>query len=388
MGHFGRGPIKLGWFALVLPALVLNYFGQGALLLKNPAAIENPFFLLAPTWAQWPLTILATMATVIASQALISGAFSLTVQAINLGYLPRMRTVQTSAHHRGQVYVPAVNWFLLVSCLALVFAFGSSTKLASAYGVAVTLTMVITTMLIASIAKHRWGWSTTKLVAVLVPLFVVDLAFVGANIFKIPDGGWFPLAVGFVGFVIFTTWRKGRRIVAARIEKDELTVETFVRSLKANPPARHRGTGAYLHRLSGRVPPSLLANLKANESLHESIVFVSVVTDNKPFVIPAERTELVHHDLGFHELVMHYGYVDTPTLANDLATFDINGLDFDPDRTTYFLGRERIEVTDRPGMAMWREHLFAFMLRNSGDPTTFYGLPPERTVDIGTHIDI
>jgi KUP system potassium uptake protein len=367
---------------------VLNYFGQGALLLSNPAAIENPFYFLAPSWAQWPLTILATMATVIASQALISGAFSLTVQAINLGYLPRMRTVQTSPEHRGQVYVPAVNWFLLVSCLALVYAFGTSTKLASAYGVAVTLTMVITTMLITSVAKHRWGWSPTKLTLVFVPLLIVDLAFVGANIFKIPDGGWFPLVVGLAGFVIFTTWRKGRRIVAERVERDELTVATFVKSLKSKPPLRHRGTGAYLHRLPGRVPPSLLANLKANESLHESVVFVTVVTDNRPFVIPAERTELVHHDLGFHELVMHYGYIDQPTLASDLATFDINGLDFDPDRTTYFLGRERIEVTDRPGMAVWREHLFSFMLRNSGDPTNFYGLPADRTVDIGTHIDI
>jgi KUP system potassium uptake protein len=388
MGHFGRGPIKLGWFALVLPSLVINYFGQGALLLSNPAAIENPFYLLAPVWAQWPMTILATMATVIASQALISGAFSLTVQAVNLGYLPRLKWVQTSAEHQGQVYVPAINWFLLASCLALVFAFGSSSKLAAAYGVAVTLTMVITTLLIASVARHRWGWSTFKLAAVIIPLLAVDLAYVGANIFKIPAGGWFPLGVGLAGFTIFTTWRKGRRIVTARIEKDELTVETFVRNLKKNQPLRHPGTGVYLHRLPGRVPPSLLANLKANESLHESIVFVSVVTDSRPRVVPAERTEVVHHPLGFHELIMRYGYADRPTLADDLASFDINGLDFDPERTTYFLGRERIMVTERPGMAMWREHLFAFLLRNSGDPAVYFGLPPDRSVDIGTHIDI
>lgn len=388
MGHFGRKPIKRVWFTLVLPALVINYFGQGALLLGQPGAIESPFFHLAPSWAQIPLTVLATGATIIASQALISGAFSLTAQAIHLGYLPRMRTVQTSAHHRGQVYVPAINWFLLVACLALVFAFGSSTSLAGAYGVAVTVTMVITTMLIASVARHRWKWSKTKTSVVIIPLLVVDTAFVVANMFKIPSGGWFPLLVGIAGFTIFTTWRTGRQLLAVQIENRGLTVDGFLLELEKNPPIRHPGTGVYLHSHAGRVPPALLTNLRHNDSLHETIVFVSVVMSKVPHVLPAARVDLTHHILGFHELSMGYGFMDEPALASDLATFDINGLDFDPERTTYFLGRERVLVTDRPGMAQWREHLFTFLNRNSGDPTTFFGLPTERSIDIGTHIDI
>lgn len=388
MGHFGRQPIKFAWFGVVLPALVLNYFGQGALLLAEPSAIDNPFYRLAPDWAHWPLLVLATGATVIASQALISGAFSLTAQAIHLGYLPRMRTVQTSAHSRGQVYVPAINWFLLAACLVLVFAFGSSTNLAAAYGVAVTVTMVITTILIASVARQRWSWSIARTLIVLTPILVIDLAFTGANLFKVPSGGWFPLLVGLVGFAIFTTWRTGRRILAARIERDALTVETFVEELAKHPPMRHVGTGVYLHRQQGRVPPALLANLRHNESLHDTIVFVSVVTSDRPTVTPFERMTVKHHSLGFHELTALYGFMETPTLAPDLTSYDINGLDFDPDRTTYFLGRERVDVTDRPGMIPWREHLFAFMIRNSGDPTSFFNLPTDRSVDIGTHVDI
>ncbi len=388
MGHFGRKPIKVAWFTIVLPALVINYFGQGALLLSDPEAIQNPFFHLAPSWAQLPLTILATGATIIASQALISGAFSLTAQAIHLGYLPRMNMVQTSAHHRGQVYVPAINWFLLAACLGLVFAFRSSTSLAAAYGVAVTFTMVITTLLIASVARNRWKWSSTRTAIVIIPLLVVDTAFVVANVFKIPSGGWFPLLVGVAGFTIFTTWRTGRRLLSTQIENRGLTVERFLSDLETNPPSRHPGTGVYLHRSGGRVPPALLANLRHNDNLHETIVFVSVVMDDGPHVLPAARVNVAHHALGFHELTMRYGFMDEPTLASDLATFDINGLDFDPDRTTYFLGRERVAVTDRPGMVQWREHLFAFLNRNSGDPTVFFGLPSERSIDIGTHVDI
>jgi KUP system potassium uptake protein len=388
MGHFGRRPIQYGWFAVVLPALVLNYFGQGALLLNDANAIENPFFLLAPTWAQWPLTVLATLATVIASQALITGAFSLTVQAINLGYLPRIHTIQTSPAHRGQVYVPAINWGLLIACLALVFAFGSSTRLAAAYGVAVTLTMVITTLLVASIARHRWGWTPMKTALVLAPLLVVDLAFASANVFKIPAGGWVPLLIGLAGFTIFTTWQAGRRLLTQRIEHTGLTIDNFVTELAQKPPARHPGTGVYLHREPGLVPPALLANLRHNDSLHDTIVFVSVTTQDKPHVNPAQRDHVTHHDLGFHELDMRYGFTDPTPVAHDLQNLLIDDISFDPDHTTYFLGRERIEATDRPGMARWREHLFAYLHRNASDPTTHFGLPPERSLDIGTHIDI
>ena len=388
MGHFGRRPIQYGWFAVVLPALVLNYFGQGALLLNDPSAIENPFFLLAPTWAQWPLTVLATAATVIASQALITGAFSLTVQAINLGYLPRVHTVQTSPAHRGQVYVPAINWALLIACLALVFAFGSSTRLAAAYGVAVTLTMVITTLLVASIARHRWHWTRVKTAVILAPLLVVDLAFASANLFKIPSGGWVPLLIGLAGFTIFTTWQAGRRLLTKRIERTGLTIDDFITGLAKNPPARHPGTGVYLHRQPGLIPPALLANLRHNDSLHDTIVFVSVTTEDRPHVNPAQRDHVTHHDLGFHELDMRYGFTDPTHLATDLEDLLIDDVSFDPDTTTFFLGRERIEATDRPGMARWREHLFAYLHRNASDPTIHFGLPPDRSLDIGTHVDI
>lgn len=388
MGHFGAGPIRVGWFGVVLPSLVINYFGQGALLLAEPDAISNPFFALAPAWGRWPLTVLATAATIIASQALITGAFSLTMQAVRLDYLPRMQIVQTSETHRGQVYVPAVNWLLLVSCVGLVLAFGSSTRLAAAYGVAVTLTMVITTVLIASVALHRWHWTPVVVAAVVTPLLVVDVAFTGANLFKVPAGGWFPLAVGLVGFTVFTTWQTGRSLVGRRIERQSLTVGAFVDSLANDPPPRHPGTGVYLHRLPGRIPASLLANLRHNASLHETVVLLSVVTSDRPHVVAARRDQLRRHRLGFFELELHYGYTDRVDLARDLADLVLECLTFDPDHTTYFLGRERIEVTDRPGMAQWREHLFALLQRNAGDPTRHFGLPTERSVDIGTHVDI
>lgn len=388
MGHFGRRPIQYGWFAIVLPALVLNYFGQGARLLADPSAIENPFFLLAPTWAQWPLTILATLATVIASQALISGAFSLTSQAINMDYLPKMRVVQTSAHHKGQVYVPAINWFLLISCLALVAAFRSSTRLAAAYGVAVTLTMVVTTVLIAWVARTSWGWSKLRLVVVMVPLLAIDVGFASANLFKIPAGGWVPLVVGLAGFAIFTTWRTGRRLVAARLERRGLVAADFVAGLRNDPPARHEGTGVYLHRLPGVVPAALLANLRYNRSLHETVVFVTMTTEDRPNVLPVERDNLTRLGDGFFQLEMHYGFADQQRLADDLSQLFIDDLSFDPEHTTYFLGRERIEIGERPGMALWRDRLFAFMSRNASDPSVHFALPKGRSVDIGVHIEI
>ena len=372
----------------MLPALVVNYLGQGALLLNDPLAIENPFFLLAPDWAHWPLIVLATGATVIASQALITGAFSLTVQAVNLGYLPRVRTVQTSPDQQGQVYVPSVNWFLLAACITLVLTFRSSTNLAAAYGVAVTLTMIITTVLIAAVAKQRWNWSTPKIVAVTAPLFALDTAFVVANLFKVPAGGWIPLAIGIVGFTIFTTWGTGRRLLTAHVRREGLTIDNFVKGLAKNPPMRHPGTGVYLHRTPGQVPPALLANIRHNDSLHETVVFVSVTTDDRAHVNPAERDRLVHHAMGFHSLEMRYGFIDPTDLAHDLANLMVEGLTFDPEHTTYFLGRERVSVTDRPGMVPWRERLFVFMFRNAGDPATYFDLPPDRTVDIGTHVDI
>ena len=388
MGHFGRHPIQLGWFAIVFPALVMNYLGQGALLLSTPSAIENPFFLLAPTWSLWPLTVLATAATIIASQALISGAFSLTVQAINLGYLPRLRTMQTSAQHRGQVYVPAVNWFLLVACLTLVLAFRSSSRLAAAYGVAVTMTMLITTVLIAVIAHQRWNWPSWKIAVVMTPLALVDTAFVTANLFKIPAGGWVPLVIGAVGFTLFTTWKTGRQLVAERVQRRGLTVDGFLASLDPHPPHRHPGTGVYLGRTPGRIPPGLLTNLRHNDSLHDTIVLLSVTTDERAHVPRAQRAHTTAHPLGFHELEMRYGFADRPQLYDDLTHLVIDGLDFDAARTTFFLGRERVRATDRPGMALWRERLFTLLNRNAADPSVHFGLPPDRCIDIGAHVDI
>lgn len=388
MGHFGRGPIQLGWFAVALPSLVLNYLGQGALLLTDPSAIESPFFRLAPSWAQLPLTGLATAAAIIASQALITGAFSLTVQAINLGYLPRMRLVQTSDEYRGQVYVPAVNWFLLLSCVGLVFTFGSSSRLAAAYGVAVTLTMVITTVLVASVAHHRWKWSKTKVVLALLPLLAIDVGFVTANIFKIPEGGWIPLLVASVGFAVFTTWWKGRHLVSQRIERNALGIDAFVDSLSKSPPHRHPGTGVYLHREPGHVPPGLLANLKHNDSLHENVVFVSVVTDDRPHVHPVERPRITEHAFGFLEIEMIYGFADETTLGNDLEQLLLDDVSFDPNYTTYFFGRERFTVTNCPGMTKWRDHLFSMLTRNASDPAPHFRLPLGRSVDIGTYLDI
>ncbi len=388
MGHFGVGPIRFGWFAVVLPSLMLNYLGQGALLLDRPDAIENPFYLLAPTWAHIPLTILATAATIIASQALITGAFSLTVQAINLDYLPRLHTRQTSIHNVGHVYVPSINWMLLVACIVLVVTFRSSSALAAAYGVAVTLTMVITTILVFVVARHRWSWGLGRSITVFTPLLAVDLAFALANGAKIPSGGWVPLAIGVIGFVIFTTWRTGRSLVGQRIERRAVSVADFVAGLDDDPAIRHPGTGVYLHREPGVIPPALLANLRHNSALHESVVLLSLTTDRQARVPKARRARLVHHDLGFAELELHYGFFDRPDLSADLNELLLDGLTFDVDHTSYFLGRERIEVTEEPGMAMWRERLFAFLHRNAGDPSSHFGLPSGHSIDIGTHVDL
>ena len=392
MGHFGRRPIELGWFSMVLPALLLNYFGQGAMLLENPEAIENPFYLLAPDWGQLPLTALATAATVIASQALITGAFSLTVQAVNLDYLPRARVVQTSTESRGQVYVPAVNWFLLVACVALVFAFGSSTDLAAAYGVAVTLTMVITTLLVTQVALRLWGWSPLVVGLIMVPLLIIDVAFATANIFKIPHGGWFPLVIGVAGFAIFTTWYEGRKLVGERIRRHGLNIDQFIAQVedkvKTGAVERHRGTGVYLHRTAGLVPPALVSNLNLNGSLHEHVVLLSIDTGDAPYILPYERATVINHPAGFHELRLHYGFAERPDISNDLPAVPMDGFKVLSANTTYFLGREHLEVTSAPGMPSWQEHLFTFMHRNAANPASHFGIPTDRIVVIGIRIDL
>ncbi len=390
MGHFGRRPITTAWYALVLPGLVLNYFGQAALLIRDPEAIENPFFNLAPSWGVLPLVVLATASTVIASQALISGAFSLTMQAIQLGFSPRMQVVHTSESEFGQVYVPAVNWTLMVACVGLVVGFGSSTALAAAYGVAVTTTMIITTVLLWYVLRDRFGWSLISASLLCVAFGVIDMGFFTANLLKIPAGGWFPLVIGLVVFTLMTTWRTGRRLVGDRIRSGATPLETFVESIVSGDgvPPRVEGTAVYLFSNPGMTPPALISNLRHNNVLHEKLIVVSIRFADVPRVLPARRTEVTEVGIGVVLITVNYGFVEDPDLPRALGQGSARNLHIDVDRATYFLGAESIRVTDRPGMAMWRERLFRMMSRNSESAAEYFGLPLDRTVSIGMQIDI
>lgn len=389
MGHFGRRPIRLGWFGLVLPALLLNYFGQGALLLGEPGAVENPFYRLVPQAFVIPLVALATLATVIASQALISGAFSLTMQAVQLGYSPRVRVVHTSPSAIGQIYIPAVNWALMLACIGLVAGFRSSTNLAAAYGVAVTLTMIITTVLFAVVARERFGWAPLVVGALSTGFLVVDLAFFGANIFKIPHGGWFPLAIGAVILTLLTTWRSGRQILGDRIRRAQLSLDDFLASVyRHGAPVRVPGTAVFLFSVPGMTPPALLTNHRHNGVLHEQVVVVSIVTDDVPRVLPAKRAEVTEHGRGVSSVCLHYGFMEDPDVCTGLTEGRAVKLGVDPELADFFLGSESLVVTDRPGMARWREHLFAFMSRNATSAANFFGLPPERTTTVGTRVEL
>ncbi len=388
MGHFGKGPIRLGWFALVFPALLVHYFGQGALLLDDPSAIDNPFFRMPPDWAVLPLVGLATLATVIASQALITGAYSLTVQATQLGYLPRVGVDHTSPREFGQVYVPAVNWGLMVACVALVFSFGSSSNLAGAYGVAVTSTMVITTALLYVVMRERWGWRRDVALAVTALFLAVDVAFFAANLLKIPNGGWFPLVIGLAVFTIMTTWRRGRELVATRQRRGELSIERFIASIARHPQARVPGTAVYLFPEPGATPPALLANLRHNEVLHETVVLVAVRTEHVPRVQPARRATV--HDLGdeFFSVVLNFGFVEEPDVPTALANTVRAGFGFDAADATYFLGKETVLPAAGGGMTRWREHLFGVLHRNAGGAARYFRLPPGRVFEVGAQIEI
>lgn len=388
MGHLGPGPIRRGWFAIVMPALLLNYFGQGALVLGDSAAAANPFFLMAPAWGTLPLVLLATAATVIASQALITGAFSITAQAIHLDYAPRMSVVQTSDQSRGQIYVPVVNWGLFVACVGLVIGFGSSSALAAAYGIAVTMTMVVTTALFGVVMVTRFGWPRWVVVGLTVVFLIVDLAFFGANIVKVRDGGWFPLLFGTAVFTVMTTWRHGRRLVYRHIRRSEVPVDEFVATLAARPKTRVPGTGVYMFPDPDHVPPSLVANLRHNHVLHESVVLLTVVTSSVPRVARARRVRLRGLGIGFWQVTLTYGFAETPDVPGDLAAV-IDGPPFDRAHTTFFIGRETVRSTvERPGMARWRERLFAVLHRNARSAADHFRLPPHRVVEIGLPVDI
>ncbi len=388
MGHFGVRPIRLGWFGLVFPALVLNYFGQGALLLGDPSAIENPFYELAPSWAVLPLVLLATMATVIASQALISGAYSLTSQAIKLGYLPRLQVDHTSPRHVGQIYVPSINWILMVAAVALVFSFGSSSRLAAAYGVGVATDMVITAVLLFVVMRSRWQWSLTRAATLIGGFLVIDLVFFGANISKVPAGGWFPLVIGVIGFTLMATWKRGTQLKNARFDAGKLPIARFVKSITDHPQQRVTGTGVYLFAGSGDTPPTLLTNLRHHEVLHETVVLVSVHVEGRPRVQAARRADVESLGEGFHVIDLHFGFVQEQDVPTALAEIVHPEFGFDASEATYFLGHERILPTDLPGMALWREHLFAFLHQNASSAARFFRLPVDRVVEVGIQVEI
>ncbi len=388
MGHFGKRPIRLAWFTIVLPALLLNYFGQGALLLERPEAVVNPFYRMSPPWALFPVVIIATLATVIASQALITGAFSLAMQSVQLSYLPRVEIQHTSATQFGQIYIPAVNWILMVSCVALVLAFRSSSNLAAAYGVAVTTTMVVTTLLLSVVAREHWKWPLPVVVAFTAFFLVIDGAFWIANLVKIPSGGWFPLVVGALVFTVMTTWKRGRQILSERLREGTIPFDEFSERLRTEELAHVSGTAVFMYSNPNATPPALLNNLEHNKVLHERVILLSVRTEEVPFVKLEKRVEI--HDMqdNFSQLILHYGFLQSPDVPEGLELACKQGLDCNLDEVTYFLGRERLLATERPGMAIWREKLFALMSRNSRNATDFFALPPDRVVELGTQVEL
>lgn len=384
MGHFGRRPIKQGWFIIVMPALLATYFGIGALLLREPEAIRSPFFLLAPDALRLPLVLLATAATVIASQALISGVFSLASQAVQLGFAPRLRVVYTSATARGQIYVPAVNWVLMASCLTLVVAFGSSARLAAAFGLSVTGTMFITTILFAVYARNKLGWNPVATWALASIILIVEGAFLLANVFKILDGGWVPLIVGVTIVVLFVTWKTGRTLVSARIAATRTPLATYVSGVAKGNIIRTPGTSVFLYSQQVTTPPSLAALVRTTGTLHEQVYVVSVLIKEIPRVHPARRVTSQELGSGIHQVALSYGFMDETRVADDLDAH----LSIRPEATDYILGRESIIPTNRPGMAKWREALYSLMVRNASDVAQSFHLPTERVFEVGTHVEI
>ena len=388
MGHFGKRPIRYAWFGLVLPALLLNYFGQGALLLADPTASEQPFFLLAPRWALLPLVALATAAAIIASQALISGAFSLTRQAIQLGYSPRLDIEHTSHYEIGQVYVPQVNWALMLSTIVIVIGFESSSALAAAYGIAVTLTMVITAVLLQVVAVERWGWPSALAYSVTGVFLIIDLAFFGANALKIAHGGWLPLLIGGVLFTLMTTWKTGRQIVAARLTTRALPIEEFLGRVSETQPARVPGTAVFMTAQPRGTPPALAHNLRYNKVLHAHVITLTVTTQPVPHVPDDQRATVRALGHGLFDVVLRYGFMEDPNVPDALWRARELGLELDENDVTYFLGRETLIVTDARGMATWRERLFVLMARNAVRATTYFRLPPERVVELGVQVEL
>jgi KUP system potassium uptake protein len=388
MGHFGKRPIRIDWMALVWPALVLNYFGQGALLLREPGFIRNPFYLLAPSWAMFPLVLLATLAALIAAQAVISGAFSLTRQAVQLGYLPRVSIMHTSSAEIGQIYIRGISWTGMLGTLAVILLFRNSTRLADAYGVAIAMTMTVTTLLAYGVSRNVLGWSPAKAIGVTALFLAVDLAFVLANLVKIPSGGWVSLAAAGGAFTLMTTWRRGRRILARRLEADTVPLDLFLDGVSRKPRLRVSGTAVFMDRVSAGTPRTLLLNFRHNKAMHERVVFLTVSTEPVPFVSRRRRVEIEPLKEGFHRVTLRYGFMQDPNVPRALESVKIGGHKFDMMDTTFFLGRETLIPKGALGMAVWRERLFALMSRNSTSAMAFFRLPPNRVVELGAQIEL
>ncbi|MCB2001261.1 MAG: potassium transporter Kup, partial [Rhodoferax sp.] len=388
LGHFGKRPIRLAWFSVVMPALTLNYFGQGALLLRNPEAVQNPFYLMAPGWALIPLVVLATMATVIASQALITGAFSVTKQVIQLGYLPRLDIQHTSVRDTGQIYMPLVNWGLFAVIVLAVVLFRSSSNLASAYGVAVCTDMLITTILTFYVIRYKWNYPLALCLAATGVFFFVDFAFFASNLMKLLEGGWFPLLIGGLIFTLMITWKEGRHLLNEALRADAIDLKSFLEAVFVEPPARVPGTAVFLTADTGTVPNAMLHNLKHNKVLHENNLFVTVRTHELPWIGMDRRIEI--ESLGHHcwQVLVHYGFKNDPDLPKALQMIRGRGCDLEPMTTSYFLSRDTVVPTIGSGMAQWREKLFAQMHRNAGAAADFLRLPNNAVVELGSKIEI
>lgn len=388
MGHFGRKAVGLSWLTLAYPCLMLNYMGQGALLLSMPEAVENPFYLMAPEWARLPLVFIATAATIIASQAVISGAFSVTHQAIQLGFLPRLRTLHTSEKAAGQIYIPSVNWSLLAMVLALVLGFGESTRLASAYGISVIGTMLITTLMLGFLVFKVWRWNRWLATGTIGLFVLVDGTYFASNITKIPDGGWFPLAVAAALFTVLTTWATGRRLMRTRLEESSMPLPVFIKSTAASAH-RVRNTAVFMSASAEGIPPALLHNLKHNQVLHERVMILTVRVEDVPFADPGTRLEVHDAGHGFYRVILHYGFMEDVDIPRDLSALTCIGAPFDMMTASFFLGRQKLVVSaDKAGMALWRERLFAWMSKSSESAMEFFKIPTNRVVELGSQVQI
>lgn len=388
LGHFGHSAIQLAWFTIPLPALMLNYFGQGALLLTQPEAAANPFYLLAPAKALYALIPLATAATIIASQAIISGAFSLTRQAVQLGYIPRMKIEHTSSREIGQIYVPTVNKLLMILTIALVLGFQTSSNLAGAYGVALSTLMALTTMMFYVMSREVWGWGLLKAAAVSGSFLVVDLTFFVANALKIWHGGWVPLAIAIVLYFVMSTWKRGREILSKRMMEKTVPLKLLLADLAAEPPTRVPGTAVFLYGSTDGTPPALVVNLTHNKVLHEKIVFLTIITEDVPHVGQEQRVTVKRSGKGFHNVTARYGFMQDPDIKEVLAGCKQAHLDIPLEGTTFFLGRETVIASDRPGMALWREQLFSFMSRNALRATAFFKIPSNQVFEVGAYVEL